>query len=113
MYTRTSSINPWNHSPQIAFPPNFKGLFDSVSGPLANNNWMAATIAVITFLILCGTLSLSVLDARMESKTAQMATSLQAANAELQHLVVHDTLTKLPNRMLLEDRVQFADMQLQ
>ena len=79
-----------------------------LSGPLANNNWMAATIAVITFLILCGTLSLSVLDARMESKTAQMATSLQAANAELQHLVVHDTLTKLPNRTLLEDRLQQA-----
>ena len=69
---------------------------------------MAATIAVITFLILCGTLSLAVLDARMESKTAQMATSLREANAELQHLVLHDTLTKLPNRVLLEDRIEQA-----
>ena len=79
-----------------------------ISGPLGNNSWMAATIAVITFLILCGTLSLSVLDARMESKTAQMASSLREANAELQHLVLHDTLTKLPNRLLLEDRLQQA-----
>ena len=79
-----------------------------LSGALANNSWMAATIAIITFLILCGTLSLSVLDARMESKTAQMASSLKEANAELQHLVLHDTLTKLPNRLLLEDRLEQA-----
>ncbi|HUP97253.1 MAG TPA: EAL domain-containing protein [Usitatibacter sp.] len=77
-----------------------------LGGQFTDNRWMAATIGVITFLILCGTLSLSVLDARMESKTAQMASSLKAANAELQHLVLHDPLTKLPNRLLLEDRLQ-------
>jgi diguanylate cyclase (GGDEF)-like protein len=79
-----------------------------LGGALADTSWMAATLAVITFLILCGTLSLSVLDSRMESKTALMASSLRAANDELQHLALHDTLTKLPNRLLLEDRVQQA-----
>ena len=51
------------------------------SGELTNNSWMAGTIAVITFLILCGTLSLSVLDARMESKTAQMASTLRSTTS--------------------------------
>src|SRR5712671_466553 len=37
-----------------------------------------------------------------------MAAALQRANAELQNLTLHDTLTKLPNRALLEDRVEQA-----
>jgi diguanylate cyclase (GGDEF)-like protein len=37
-----------------------------------------------------------------------MAAALQRANAELQNLALHDTLTKLPNRTLLEDRVEQA-----
>ncbi len=37
-----------------------------------------------------------------------MAAALQRANAELQNLSLHDPLTKLPNRTLLEDRIERA-----
>ena len=76
-----------------------------LTGPLVDNSWMAGTIALITFLILSTTRVLSVFDARMASHTARMAKSLQKANADLKHMVLHDPLTQLPNRLLLEDRI--------
>jgi diguanylate cyclase (GGDEF)-like protein len=76
-----------------------------LSGSTVDNSWMAGTIAIITFLVLSTTLVLSVLDARMASRTARMADSLQQANADLKHMVLHDSLTQLPNRLLLEDRI--------
>jgi diguanylate cyclase (GGDEF)-like protein len=78
------------------------------SGPLADNSWMAGTLTGTTLVILSVTLVLSVIDARMMSKTANMAESLQRANDELQRLALHDPLTKLPNRVLLEDRIEQA-----
>src|SRR5687767_6320346 len=79
-----------------------------LTGPLVDNSWMAGTLAATTFTILCITLGLSVIDARMALRTAEWAGSLQRANEELQRLALHDPLTALPNRLLLEDRLEQA-----
>jgi diguanylate cyclase (GGDEF)-like protein len=78
------------------------------TGAVADNSWMAGTLTMTTLVILSVTLALSVIDARAMARTALMAASLQRANDELQRLALHDPLTKLPNRVLLEDRIEQA-----
>lgn len=74
----------------------------------ANGAWLAATIGLATFGILIMTLLLSLVDSRMASRTSELLRSLRHANEKLQHLALHDNLTKLPNRTLLEDRIAQA-----
>ncbi len=73
-----------------------------------DNTWLTITIVALTFSVLTITLILSVLDARMEAKTSKFAQSLKTANDQLVHLATHDTLTDLPNRLVLVDMVQRA-----
>jgi diguanylate cyclase (GGDEF)-like protein len=79
-----------------------------ITGALVDNSWLAGTLAGTTAMVLCATLALSVIDARMATRTAKMAASLKRANDELQQLALQDPLTKLPNRRLLEDRINQA-----
>ncbi|MBU9831996.1 EAL domain-containing protein [Rahnella sp. FC061912-K] len=70
-----------------------------------DNNWLALLVIVVTLAILAITLIISVLDGRMQARTSVLASSLAQANRELTQLALHDNLTKLPNRLLLEDRL--------
>jgi diguanylate cyclase len=63
-----------------------------MTGPLVDNLWLAGTISAVAFSILTVTLGLS----------------LKQANDELQRSAFHDPLTALPNRLLLEDRIERA-----
>ena len=65
---------------------------------------LALPILVITICVLAVALITSVLDMRLEMRTAVLADALGVANEELAFLALHDKLTHLPNRVLLEDR---------
>jgi diguanylate cyclase (GGDEF)-like protein len=53
-------------------------------------------------------LFMSTLDARLRSRTAILTDSLRQANVELQRIAFLDSLTQLPNRILLSDRLSQA-----
>ena len=78
------------------------------AGTGVNTNWLALLTIVVTLGVLAITLFISVLDMRLASLTAVLVSSLAEANRELTYQALHDSLTKLPNRILLEDRLNQA-----
>ncbi|MFP5389993.1 MAG: putative bifunctional diguanylate cyclase/phosphodiesterase [Gammaproteobacteria bacterium] len=86
--------------------------FDASSVCLASGgmdgDWLALVVGLGALSLLSIVLLLSVIDARMAGRTATLLQSLTRANDELHHLALHDSLTRLPNRTLLEDRVGHA-----
>jgi diguanylate cyclase (GGDEF)-like protein len=71
-------------------------------------DWLAVLVIVTTVAILGITLVVSVLDRQMQMRTSRLAASLARANSELVQAALHDPLTRLPNRMLLRDRMEHA-----
>ncbi|MDH5834877.1 putative bifunctional diguanylate cyclase/phosphodiesterase [Luteimonas kalidii] len=71
-------------------------------------HWLASLVGTTTFAILAMALVVAILDRRLQERTSLLASSLHKANQELTYLALHDNLTKLPNRLLLEDRLEHA-----
>ncbi|WP_084166392.1 putative bifunctional diguanylate cyclase/phosphodiesterase [Stutzerimonas azotifigens] len=84
------------------------GSWCGAAGVGVDTHWLALLVIVVTMAVLGITLVVSVLDGRMQSRTSKLATSLEKANSELIQLALHDNLTRLPNRLLLEDRLSQA-----
>jgi len=67
---------------------------------------LAIVIALIATCIMLAAMMISIYDAHLSSRNAQLAGSLQRANSELKDMVYRDSLTQLPNRLLLEERLE-------
>jgi diguanylate cyclase len=71
-----------------------------------SSQWLALIITISAGAVLSIALIVSVLDLRMQERTALLASGLASAKEELQFLALHDVLTRLPNRTLLADRLE-------
>jgi diguanylate cyclase (GGDEF)-like protein len=80
----------------------------ALDGLSLTGDGLAYLVIVTTLSVLAIALLVSVLDARLEARTADLAHSLTAANQQLTRLALHDHLTGLPNRLLLGDRISLA-----
>ena len=89
------------------FAPGSVCLAADSTGGMATTT-LAMTIGMITLGIMALTLVLSSYDAHVAVQNAKLASSLQAANDQLRNMALYDALTGLPNRSLLDDRMDHA-----
>jgi diguanylate cyclase (GGDEF)-like protein len=95
---------------------HYTGMFASQFAPgsycigatATSSVWLAMVIGGFALGVLLITMILIMYDAHLESRSRQHSAALENANARLQHLATHDSLTELPNRLLLDDRLSHS-----
>ena len=70
--------------------------------------WLAVLVIVTTLGTIGIALVASLFDRQMHERTGVLAQSLERANDKLVQAALHDPLTQLPNRSLLQDRIEQA-----
>ncbi|MGE6790906.1 putative bifunctional diguanylate cyclase/phosphodiesterase [Pseudomonas guineae] len=81
-----------------------EGSFCGAANNGIDTKWLAVLVIVVSLAVFAIALIVSMLDVR----TTVIANSLDQANSELLQLALRDNLTKLPNRALLDDRLEQA-----
>ena len=76
-----------------------------------DQRWLALSIAIPAIAVLAITTILLVYDSHLDTRTRKHNAQLEQANAQLEHAATHDSLTGLPNRVLLADRLDQATAQ--
>ena len=71
-----------------------------------DSRWLAILVIVTTLGTIGIALVASLFDRQMRERTGLLAESLEKANDKLLQAALHDPLTQLPNRMLLQDRIE-------
>ncbi|WP_421570475.1 putative bifunctional diguanylate cyclase/phosphodiesterase [Stenotrophomonas sp. PD6] len=85
----------------------------AAAGDGLHSQWLAAIVMVLTIAILAVVLLVSWLDQRMQAqllrlRNQRLRSSLEEAYAELSQAALHDPLTHLPNRLLLQQHIEQA-----
>ncbi|WP_313348468.1 EAL domain-containing protein [Stenotrophomonas sp.] len=85
----------------------------AAAGTGLQTQWLAAIVMVLTIAILAVVLLVSWLDQRMQAqllrlRNQRLRSSLEDAYAELSQAALHDPLTHLPNRLLLQQHIEHA-----